>query len=109
MERDCEYEVKYSHKRLYSDFNFVEKAEVEVYWMSERPLKFYIDSRRFNVGMVLLSRKRNQALNHAWKFETKVKGNLPTQFPKRRDLIETAIHIGARVAINLHHTLLNQV
>lgn len=63
--------------------------------MSERPLKFYIDSRRFNVGMVLLSRKRNQALNHAWKFETKVKGKLPTQFPKRRDLIEAAIHIGA--------------
>jgi len=62
--------------------------------MAERDLWNSANSRRFIVRTVLLSRKRNQALNHAWKFETKVKGKLPTQFPNRRDLIDAAIHVG---------------
>lgn len=37
--------------------------------------------------IALLSCQWNQALNRVWKFGSKVKAGVPTQFPKLRDLV----------------------
>lgn len=55
---------------------------------------------------LLLLKKKNHPLNCVWKFGSKVKRKLPTQFPERQDLTNASVYV--EFAINPHRTLLIQ-